>query len=229
MPEGTPSPIQAIMKKTTLLLFLGVATGAAASLQAASSIGIGIRIGAPPPVIVHRAPPPRVVERVVVSPGPNYTWVAGHYTWAENQWVWVRGAWMVPPQPNALWVEGRWEPTSQQWIEGHWEIPAPPPPPPAPSGPPPQSYSPPPQPAPDYGYGGEIYVEQAPPPPRQDVIYARPSQQHVWISGYWSWRDGHHTWVAGRWDRPPAGRHTWEPPRWERRGRGHVFIEGHWR
>lgn len=220
--------------KLKSLLFAGLA-GAALTAAHGASIGIGLRIGVPAPVVVREAPPPRVVERVVASPGPGFVWVPGHYVLAENQWVWVRGAWVMPPQPNAFWVDGRMDGPTRQWIEGHWEVPPPPPPPPAPPPPPVVMAPPPPPPgpAPVIVEGppapAEVYVEVAPPPPRREVMLARPSPRHVWIAGYWAWHHGRHEWVAGRWELPPAGRREWVAARWENRGGRQVFIEGYWR
>ncbi len=194
---------------------LSLALGAALTSQAGTHVGISLRIGIPPPIIVRQAPPRPIVERVVVTPGPSYVWVAGHYSWDNNQWVWVPGAWITPPQSGARWVEGRWDATSQNWTEGHWEVvqvtsPAPPvmvvPPAPA-----------------------VVEIQVAPPPPRREHPGHRPGRGYVWINGFWMYRDGHHVWVAGRWDLPPRRQAVWVEPRWEHRGHGYVFIEGHWR
>jgi hypothetical protein len=47
-----------------------------------------------------------------------------------------------------------------------------------------------------------VYTE-APPPPREEIIVAAPSAHHA-----------HHEWERGH---------------WERRGRGWVWVGGHWR
>lgn len=75
----------------------------------------------------------------------------------------------------------------------------------------------------------EALVLVPPPPPRREVIIERPSPRHVWIAGYWVWRDGRHVWVAGHWEVPPRGYVAWVAPRWELRHGGYVFIAGHWR
>jgi hypothetical protein len=75
------------------------------------------------------------------------------------------------------------------------------------------------------------FVAQPPPRPRHEVIVERerPSRDHVWIKGYWVWREGRHVWVNGRWDLPPRHGAVWVEPRWEHRSEGYVFIEGTWR
>ena len=73
-----------------------------------------------------------------------------------------------------------------------------------------------------------VLVETEPPPPREELVIARPSPAHVWIGGYWAWSGGRHTWIAGRWDLPPRPGSVWVEPRWERREHGYVFISGRW-
>lgn len=211
--------------KSKLLLLLAAMSSALIARAADPHFGISLRIGAPAPVIVREAPPRRVVveERRVAAPGPNYVWIAGHHTWENGRWVWIQGAWIVPPQPGALWVEGRWDPQTQGWTEGHWEV--------AQTAAPVPNGSPPP--APGYAYnegpGGEIIATEAPPAPREETMVARPSRDHIWIAGYWSWEHGRHQWVSGHWELPPRGRSTWVAPRWEHRGRNYVFVRGFWR
>ena len=226
------------MKLSTLCL-IGVCSTAATAAFAGTRVGIGLSIGVPPPVYVREAPPPRVVERVVAAPAPGYVWVPGHYTWGGNRWIWVTGAWMLPPRPDAMWVDGRMNPQTNQWVDAHWEIPAPPAvvtaPPPAPV------MAPPPAPvataspapvvvtpaAPVATY--EVTVAEPPPPPVQEVVVASPGPGYVWIEGYWGWEHGRRQWYRGHWERPPHGYVTWVAPRWEHRGRDYVFVRGYWR
>jgi len=74
-----------------------------------------------------------------------------------------------------------------------------------------------------------VVIASAPPPPRAEIIVAQPSPAHVWIKGYWVWREGRHFWVSGRWELPPRAGMVWVEPRWERRDHGYVFIAGCWR
>lgn len=200
------------MKTIPVLVLLGFCCATAGIASARSHVSIGFRIGVPAPVIVRRAPPARVVERVVVAPGPGYVWVPGHYTYSGNQWVWLGGAWVVPPAPDARWVDGHWNPASQRWVEAHWVLP---PPPPAP--PPPEAQAP------------VVIVATPPPPVREAVSPFAPGPGYVWIAGYWGWEHGRRLWVRGRWERPPHGYHVWVPPHWERHRRGYAFYRGYWR
>lgn len=73
-----------------------------------------------------------------------------------------------------------------------------------------------------------IVVTQAPPAPQQEVVSARPSSSHVWVGGYWTWRNSRYEWVAGHWAVPPHSGATWIPPRWVPEGGAYRFYEGHW-
>jgi hypothetical protein len=73
-----------------------------------------------------------------------------------------------------------------------------------------------------------VVVAGPPPAVRMEVRGVAPSPAHAWVDGYWAWRGGW-VWMPGRWAVPPRGRHAWVPGHWQRRGRGWVFIEGHWR
>lgn len=73
-----------------------------------------------------------------------------------------------------------------------------------------------------------IVVTQTPPAPQQEVVSARPSADHVWVGGYWTWRSNRYEWVAGHWVVPPQPGVTWIPPRWEPEGGAYRFYEGYW-
>jgi hypothetical protein len=71
-------------------------------------------------------------------------------------------------------------------------------------------------------------VTQAPPALQQEVVLAQPSPQHVWLAGYWTWRNNRYEWMAGHWEAPPSSRSTWVAPRWEQQGNAYRFYEGYW-
>ncbi|ACB74011.1 YXWGXW repeat-containing protein [Opitutus terrae] len=73
-----------------------------------------------------------------------------------------------------------------------------------------------------------IVVTQAPPTPQQEVVSARPSSDHVWVGGYWTWRNNRYEWVAGHWAVPPHSGAAWIPPRWVPEGGAYRFYEGYW-
>jgi len=73
-----------------------------------------------------------------------------------------------------------------------------------------------------------VVVNQAPPAPLQETQSPQPSQQHVWINGYWAWRANQQQWIPGHWEMPPRPGATWVPARWEPRGSEYVFVDGYW-
>jgi hypothetical protein len=76
---------------------------------------------------------------------------------------------------------------------------------------------------------GTVLVTQAPPALQQEVVQARPSSDHIWIPGYWTWRNNRYEWMAGHWEMPPRTNAVWVTPRWERLGDGsYRFYEGYW-
>jgi hypothetical protein len=71
-------------------------------------------------------------------------------------------------------------------------------------------------------------VTQAPPALQQEVVLAQPSPQHVWLAGYWTWRNNQYEWMAGHWELPPSPGSTWVLPRWESENGAYRFYEGYW-
>jgi hypothetical protein len=76
---------------------------------------------------------------------------------------------------------------------------------------------------------GTIIVTQAPPALQQEVVVARPSTAHVWLPGYWTWRNNRYEWLAGHWEIPPRIDAVWVAPRCERLSDGtYRYYEGYW-
>ena len=71
-------------------------------------------------------------------------------------------------------------------------------------------------------------VTQAPPALQSDVVLAQPSSLHVWIPGYWTWRNHEYEWMAGHWELPPNAAAVWNGPRWQQYGTTYTFFEGYW-
>jgi hypothetical protein len=71
-------------------------------------------------------------------------------------------------------------------------------------------------------------VTQAPPALQQEVVLAQPSTRHVWLAGYWTWRNDQYEWMAGHWELPPNSGSAWVAPRWEQEGAAYRFHEGYW-
>lgn len=80
---------------------------------------------------------------------------------------------------------------------------------------------------------GQLLITQAPPvAPQTTVVMTRsprPSSNHVWVEGYWTWRNDRYEWIEASWQQPPYANEKWVTPRWERRSDGnYTFYEGHW-
>lgn len=73
-----------------------------------------------------------------------------------------------------------------------------------------------------------VVVTQAPPAMQQDVVIAQPSSQHVWIAGYYTWRNNQYQWMTAHWELPPYSNARWVKPGWEQQGNAYKFTEGYW-
>ena len=77
--------------------------------------------------------------------------------------------------------------------------------------------------------GTAVVVMQAPPPaPPPEAVTARPSSDHVWIPGYYTWRNNRYEWMAGHWEVPPYASAKWMTPRWQTESGAYRFYEGYW-
>ena len=73
-----------------------------------------------------------------------------------------------------------------------------------------------------------VVVTQAPPALQPDVVLAQPSSQHVWIAGYYTWRNDRYEWMTAHWELPPRTNAAWVKPAWEQQGNAYKFTEGYW-
>jgi len=73
-----------------------------------------------------------------------------------------------------------------------------------------------------------IVVMQAPPAAQQEVPTPRPTANHVWVAGYWTWKSNQYQWMAGHWEVPPRAGAVFVPPRWQPEGTSWRFYEGYW-
>ena len=74
-------------------------------------VSIGIRIGPPPP--------PRVVQVLPPTPGPEFVWVGGYWYPVGNHYKWHAGYWTRPAYAGALWVAPRHD--GERFFDGYWE------------------------------------------------------------------------------------------------------------
>ena len=63
---------------------------------------------------------------------------------------------------------------------------------------------------------------------QSEPVLEQPSPKHVWIAGYWTYRDNHYVWIAGRWELPPRDGAVWVAPRWQQEGNAYRYYEGYW-
>ncbi len=186
-------------------------------------------VAQPEVVVLQSEPPPPPVEVIAARPGPNYYWVKGYYAAHGGQWVWVSGNWALPPHAGAVWVEPHYERHGGQvqYSSGYWNN----------GGPPPRHAVvaaqpvavPQPQPAVVAVPAGVIVVHRAQPPPRVEVIAARPGPNHFWVKGYWVAQNDNWVWVKGHWELPPHSGAVWVEPRYENHGTEVHFSAGFWR
>lgn len=82
---------------------------------------VTVESGPGPVMIAPQAPPPMIVEPVLVAPAPGYIWIGGYWSWSGDRHVWTRGHW-APPRPGYHWVPRRWSQGPGGWHQhgGHW-------------------------------------------------------------------------------------------------------------
>lgn len=114
------------MLRTIPLIALCVAT--------AGLLGCNVHVSGhdrPPPVyvepqpsyvVVQQAPPPMIVERQPPRPSASYVWIDGYWNWDGQRYVWEPGHYVVPPQPNVVWIAPRYdrEPHGYRYAPGQW-------------------------------------------------------------------------------------------------------------
>lgn len=69
---------------------------------------------------------------------------------------------------------------------------------------------------------------EAPPPPRVEVRMYRPSQNHVWIPGYWDREDDRWAWAPGRWEEPSQRGSRWIRPQYRQEDGAYRYEPGRW-
>ena len=76
---------------------------------------------APPEVVMHPAPPPRV--EVIPAPRTGYVWVNGHWRWWQGAYVWEPGHW-ITVRVGYHWIPGHWASRGSGWvwIDGYWAL-----------------------------------------------------------------------------------------------------------
>lgn len=70
-----------------------------------------------------------------------------------------------------------------------------------------------------------IYVELAPPAPRQERV--RPRAGYVWVNGHYQWRGSRYVWQPGYYERIRRGS-VYAQPRWVQQGNRWHYERGRW-
>jgi len=81
-------------------------------------------------------------------------------------------------------------------------------------------------------YGGEVYADEAPPPPPVDAEVAvgvAPGPDFIWIGGFWHRDHDRWVWGGGHWGHRPYAHAEWVGHRWVRGDHGYHYEQGHWR
>jgi len=77
--------------------------------------------------------------------------------------------------------------------------------------------------------GERVYVREAPPVERVEVIGTAPGPGYAWVPGHYNWDTRAYVWIRGRWIVLGRGYHAWRPGHWAHDRRGWYWVEGHWR
>jgi WXXGXW repeat (2 copies) len=157
----------------------------------------GMVVDKTPPELIEEIPPEQRPE------GDNISWIPGYWGWDEEQsdFIWISGVWRNLP-PGRQWVPGYWSEAEGgwQWTSGYWAD------------------------------EEQQEVEYLPAPPKSiesGPNVKAPSENHVWVSGNWAYRENRYAWTPGYWE-PAQPRWVWIPAHYRWTPCGHVFIAGYW-
>lgn len=73
------------------------------------------------------------------------------------------------------------------------------------------------------------HVGEVPPEPLQEYIPDPPTEEHVWVPGYWYWTGTAFAWVTGRYALAPGPGHVYVRSGWVLSGGSYRFVRGYWR
>jgi len=63
---------------------------------------------------------------------------------------------------------------------------------------------------------------------REEIIEVEPSNEHIWIPGYWEREAGKWTWSKGHWGKPPHKKAHWVKGHWIHHEGKWQWHKGHW-
>lgn len=71
-------------------------------------------------------------------------------------------------------------------------------------------------------------VATGPPPYVEEVIFAAPSSQYVWMPGYYAYNDGGYVFINGSYRIPPRGKTAYTQGIWRNTPKGYKRSRGYW-
>ncbi len=75
---------------------------------------------------------------------------------------------------------------------------------------------------------GAVCVDEAPPPPKEELMGASPAPGYIWMSGYYvHYGKTGYQWSDGHWGPARPGYH-WNAPHWDQSGFKWIFTPGDW-
>ena len=156
-----------------------------------------------PGMVAPRAPPAPIEEMPPDERPAGTVWISGYWAWDDQRqdFLWVSGIWRIPP-PGVSWVPGYWTQTAEgwQWTSGFWKS------------------------------NAVQEITYLPPPPASLELGPSsppPSEDHIWVTGCWTWGSARYLWRPGYWmvARPSW---VWVPSYCLWTPRGYVFVDGYW-
>lgn len=158
-----------------------------------------------PQIIVPKAPPAPLAERIPSKPANDVKWINGYWAWIieKNEYTWICGVYRRYPA-NHVWVAGEWFKQQGGWVwgRGFWS--------PVP-------------------FDKLVYIEKAPPSAINDNAPQAPGNDYFWAPGCWNYTASTQSygWLTGKWQQlnskwilAPAC-YTWRPD-------GFVFTPFFW-
>ena len=156
-----------------------------------------------PGMVAPRAPAAPIEEMPPDERPAGTVWISGYWAWDDQRqdFLWVSGIWRIPP-PGVSWVPGYWTQTAEgwQWTSGFWKS------------------------------NAVQEITYLPPPPASLELGPSsppPSEDHIWVTGCWTWGSARYLWRPGYWmvARPSW---VWVPSYCLWTPRGYVFVDGYW-
>lgn len=153
-----------------------------------------------PPGPIEELPPETKPE------GANVVWIPGYWAWDDERddYIWVSGIWRDIP-PGRVWVPGYWLTAEggARWVAGYW------------------------------GDAGKArsqveYIPEAPPASLEvGPNIPAPSDEAIWVSGFWLWQGHRYVWSPGCWHTVRTD-YVWVPASYNWTPHGFIFVGGYW-